>query len=265
MSQDNSKCVVVERQDSVGVIWIDCPPANSFTPDLIRDLSNSLKDLGSDSKIRALLLASRRGSVFLSGGDIKFSAAKIRNGDVEGEVEYVRSIQQVTLAVDQIPKPMVCCINGHALGGGFELAMACDFRYAAQDVLIGIPEVELGFMPAVGGLQRIARKFGTHLALRMAMGLRLTAQEALKLGLVDKVTAPTSVFEESLSFSHQLAQLPTVAVGMIKKALYEGFTMAMNDALRLELRCLGTVLRTRDAAEGVEAYLGKRQPAFRGE
>ncbi len=165
-----------------------------------------------------------------------------------------------------MPKPTIASINGHALGGGCEFIMACDFRLMANDnkLQIGIPEIDLGFTPAVGGLYRISRKFGQQIALKMGFGFRLTAQEAFNIGLVDDLYPPDELLTKSIEFAKKMAELPTKAAALIKRVVIEGFDKKIEDVYKLELRCLEEALMTEDAKEGINAFLEKRKPIFKG-
>lgn len=218
----------IAKEKSLVIVKINCPPANSFTAELVGELDSMLNQLLVDKSVRALVLASGHKTIFLSGGDINLSISAIKSGDVQSQVDYVRSIQTVISKLEQLPMPVIACINGHALGGGFELALACDFRYMVEEnATVGIPEIEIGYIPGVGGLQRLARKFGQHMALKMGFGLRLDAKKALEYRLVDGVFPNNLVFEETVALGKRMAELPTVAIAMMKKCIFEGFNKKM--------------------------------------
>lgn len=254
------------EEDNVALISIDCPPSNAFSKQLIDELDLIFGRLGRDDTIRALLIISANKKIFLSGGDIRSSEKYIKSGNIDEQVNYVRSIQRVVDKLERMPKPTIASINGHVLGGGFELVMACDFRLASDNnrIQIGIPEIDLGFIPAVGGLQRIGKKFGQHLALKMGLGLRLTPKDAFEASLVDELYAPGDLLTESMIFAKRLSALPTKAVAMIKRIMLDASDIQSKEVYELELRCLKEVLETNDVKEGISAFLEKREPQFKG-
>lgn len=260
------KTITYEKKDSIGIVSFNCPPANVFTEEMIADLDSVLSELECNETIRAVLFRSLNKKIFLSGGDISLTSECIADNDLTSELAYVRRIQSIIGKLERMPKPTLASINGHALGGGFELSMACDFRLMSDDnrIQLGVPEIDLGFTPGVGGLFRISRKFGQHLALKMGLGLRLGVQEAYKLGIAEEVFPPEQLFPESIKFAQQLSKLPTKSVGLIKKIVLEGYNLNIQDVYELELCCLEEALRTEDLKEGITAYLEKRTPIFIG-
>ncbi len=262
----NYRAIKYRKQNFLAIVSINCPPANAFKKELIEDLHAVFDYLSSDDSIRSVLITSLNKEIFLSGGDISSSADKIAKGDIYSQLDYVRNIQKVVEKVERIPKPTIASINGHALGGGFEFIVACDFRIMSDDnrIQLGMPEIDIGFIPALGGLHRVARKFGQHLALKMGLGFRLTAHEAFDMGLVDQLCPPKELFSQSIKFAKKLGELPTKAVALIKKIVIEGYDKKIGDVYRLELSCLEKVLATEDAREGINAFLEKRRPKFKG-
>lgn len=260
------KTIECRKEDFIAVVSINCPPANAFTRELIEDLESVFDYLRSDDSVRSVLITSLNKKIFLSGGDISSSVDKIVKGNIDAQLDYVRNIQKVVEKVEKMPKPIIASISGHALGGGFEFVVACDFRIMSDDnrIQLGMPEIDLGFIPALGALHRVARKFGQHLALKLGLGFRLTAREAFDLGLVDQLYPPQELFSKSIKFAKELGELPTKAVALIKKIVIEGYNKKIGDVYKLELSCLEKVLTTEDAKEGINAFLEKRSPEFKG-
>ena len=250
----------------MAIISIDCPPSNAFSTQLIDELGLIFGQVTRDDTIRSLLIISANKRFFLSGGDIKSSEKYIKSGNIGEQVNYVRAVQEVVGKLEKIPKPTIASINGHVLGGGFELVMACDFRLASDNnrIQMGMPEIDLGFIPAVGGLQRIGKKFGQHLAFKMGLGLRMTPKIAFETGLVDELYAPGDFLSESMVFAKKMGTLPTKAVAMIKKIIIDGSDIQAKEISEMELRCLKEVLGTNDVKEGISAFLEKRKPRFKG-
>jgi enoyl-CoA hydratase len=254
------------KEGAVAVVSVNEPPANAFTNELIAQLSSVLDEINQDDSLRSVLLESLNEKIFLSGGDIKLSARAIGLGNIEGQLEYVKKIQALVGKVGRTRKPTVASINGHAIGGGFELVMACDYRIASDNdgIILGMPEVDLGFIPALGGLERVSRKFGQHLALKMGLGARFNPKQALGLGIIDTLCSPGNLSSESIAFARRLAKLPTKAVAMIKCILAEGRGKTWKEINKLEVECLKQVLETEDAREGIKAFTEKRDPQFKG-
>jgi enoyl-CoA hydratase len=254
------------EKDYVALICVDCGPSNAFTKQLIDELDLILEQVRQDDAVRSLLIMSAKKRIFLSGGDIKSAEKNVKSGNIEEQLDYVQGIQRVVDKLERIPKPTVASINGHVLGGGFELVMACDFRLAIDNnkIQIGMPEIDLGFIPALGGLQRVGRKFGQHLALKMGLGLRLAPKDAFDIGLVDELYAPGDLSAKSMLFAKRLSALPTKAVAMIKRIIRNGSDMQSQEVHEMELHSLKEVLETNDVKEGIQAFLEKRVPQFKG-
>jgi enoyl-CoA hydratase/carnithine racemase len=171
----------------------------------------------------------------------------------------------VQAGLEAMEKPVIAAINGYALGGGAELALACDVRLMARDGEIGFPEIRLGIFPGAGGTQRLARLLGPARALRLMMeGRRLTADEALALGLVDEVVPSDLLQHTAREMAERLAAGPTRAIGLLKRCVYRGHSRSLEEGLALEAAAVSELIRTADAREGMEAFLAKRPPRFTG-
>ncbi len=177
----------------------------------------------------------------------------------------MRPWTDVQKLLESAPKPVVAALNGHALGGGAELSLACDVRVMTQSATIGFPEMGLGLFPGAGGSQRLPRLLGAHRAkLLMIQGARLSATEALDIGLVDEVV-PDDRFDSRIDeLATELAAKPTRTIGMLKHIVEAGRTLALDEALDVEFAAVLELIRTRDTAEGLQAFLDKRAPSFTG-
>jgi enoyl-CoA hydratase len=263
----NSNKISIKYLNSIAIIEIDSPPSNMFSKELILELNQAFEELENKKNVRCIVLESKNQKIFLSGGDLRVSKDMVISEDIKNYIEYIGKIQAVVRRLEKIPKPTVAVIAGHAIGGGFELIMACDYRLGldSEKIVLGMPEVDVGFIPGLGGMERVSRKFGQHLALKMALGTRLSIQEAASIGIVDEVYTSAILAEKSLEFAHKLASLPTKAVGMIKYILQEGAHRHINEINKMELECLKMILQTKDLKEGICAFLEKRHPNFKGE
>jgi len=173
---------------------------------------------------------------------------------------------RVDLVVERCAKPIVAAVNGYALGGGCEIALACTLRIASETAQLGLPEVNLGIFPGLGGTQRLSRLVGVGRALELILTARiLSAREALEYGLVSKVTAPEKLLDEAIAMAEVIASKGPVAVRAAKDAILNGAGMPLDDALRYENRLAAIVFSTQDRQEGLTAFLEKRPPVFRGE
>jgi enoyl-CoA hydratase len=248
----------IERDGEVATLVLANGPANTVDPDLIERLIEGLPEVVEDPAVRCLVIRGT-GRIFVGGADIRV----MRRLD-PATYEAMRRWTLVQEILELAPKPVVAALNGHALGGGAELALACDLRILHEKASFGFPESGLGIFPGAGGSQRLPRLVGPHRAKRLMMdGARLGADEALAQGLVDLVAGDD--FDEVVTREAQrLAALPTATIGLIKRVVTEGMSLPLTEALELEGRYVRANLDLADAAEGLQAFLDKREPRFTG-
>ncbi|WP_439657649.1 enoyl-CoA hydratase/isomerase family protein [Lentzea sp. HUAS TT2] len=243
----------------VATIRIDRPPANAVDPAMISEFLTVLPPLIADPDVRCLVITGT-GRFFIAGADI----AVMRDLS-EANQAKMRGWIDVQRLLERAPKPVVAAMNGHALGGGAELSLACDLRILSSSASFGFPEIALGLFPGAGGSQRLPRLVGPHRAKRLMVdGTRLAAHEALELGLVDLVVDPGDFDATAAEQARLLAAKPTAAIGLIKKVVDEGYGLPIEEALRYEEKGVLELTRTADAAEGLQAFLDKRPPKFTG-
>ena len=251
-----------EVVDSVAVIRMSHPPVNAFGPAFLEDLETVLERLNKPGEARAALITSAIPLLFSAGDDV----SQLREIDDSLLDLHPRAVAAFD-ALEALPMPTVAAINGHALGGGFELALTCDFRFMATGPgLIGLPEVRLGLIPAFGGTQRLTQLVGKGKALElMFKGLQLTPEDALQAGLVTALSPPEELYDHSLDYAARLARQATGAIAGIKSAvnvgLREGFARGMEE----EARAFRQNIRSQDVKEGIEAFLDGRKPSFKGQ
>ncbi|WP_280417961.1 enoyl-CoA hydratase/isomerase family protein [Nocardia carnea] len=244
---------------AVATVTIDRPPANAFDPALIAELLTALPPLVSDPGIRCLVVRGT-GRFFVAGADIR-----VMRELTEDTQRAMRPWVEVQRLLETAPKPVLAAINGHALGGGAELTLACDMRVMTASATIGFPEIELGLFPGAGGSQRLPRLLGAHRAkLLMMNGSRLSAEEALRIGLVDEVVADADFPARVDDLAAGLAAKPTRTIGLLKDIVERGLELPLDEALELEFAAVLELIRTGDAAEGLQAFLDKRTPSFGG-
>jgi enoyl-CoA hydratase len=252
--------VRIERDGAVATIRIDRPPANAIARPVSLELSAAAKAVGSDESVRAVVVWGGE-RIFAAGADIK---AMVDSGP-EAIGPDVAALEEACRDLEAVPKPAIAAINGFALGGGCEIALACDFRFAAQDAQIGLPEIRLGIVPGAGGTQRLPRLIGLAKARDMIFtGRHVGADEALEIGLVDRTLAPADAYPAALEEARKFAEGPTAAYAAAKRALHSSFDGELARGLEVEREVFVPLFSTHDQEEGMRAFLEKREPRFEG-
>ena len=252
--------VKVEKENQLAIVTIDNPPLNVISRQVFQGLSEVFTQLEDDNEIVAVLITGAGDMAFAAGADIKEFPHMMGNPNMK---ETVRESHGVLTQIDQFPKPTIAVLNGMTLGGGCELALACDLRVAEVGVQIGLPEVKLGLFPGAGGTQRLSRLVGNAKAKEMIFtGDPLTAQEAEKIGLVNKVVDEGSGLNESKKLASRMTRHSLQALSRIKKAIDVGSESTLEQGLELETNLFEEIFQTEDVKEGVAAFLEKRKPAF---
>jgi enoyl-CoA hydratase len=251
--------LTVTRADAVATVALDRPPVNAVDLEVIGEFLRVVAQLRADPAVRAVIVTGRERR-FCAGADI----AMLKDLSPENQ-RRARQWVDVQAGLEAMEKPVVAAINGYALGGGAELALACDVRLMARGGEIGFPEIRLGFFPGAGGTQRLTRLVGPARALRLMMeGRRLTADEARALGLVDEVVPADLLPQTVRDVAERLAAGPTRAIGLLKRCVYHGHGRPLDEGLALEAEAVSELIRTADAREGLDAFLAKRPPRFTG-
>jgi enoyl-CoA hydratase/carnithine racemase len=243
----------------MGVITLDNPPANSYDIDVMRALAAAIADASGDAAARVVLLRSASEKFFSAGADVK----RFLRNDVDANMDMIRLAHEALASIARSPKVFVAAIAGHALGGGLEMALACDLRYAVEGhYKLGTPEVTLGLLPGNGGTQRLPRIIGQGPALELLLtGRQVEPDEALRLGLVSGVFASE---HELRAHVEKLAAGPPLAIAEIKRCVHDGMQGTLDDGLALERELIEKLFRSRDANEGLTAFSEKRRPEFVG-
>jgi enoyl-CoA hydratase len=248
----------VRSERGVAVVTIDRPPANAIDLILVAELLAALTDAAAAHGIGAVVLTGS-GRMFVSGADIGI----LSELQLEAYSHYVRRVQEAFDKVEELPIPLVAAIGGHAVGGGLELALACDLRFASSRAKLGLPEVKLGLLPGAGGTQRLSRLVGNGRALDLLYtGRILTAKQALQLGIVEYVTSPETLLAKAIDYAAALAVGPRGALEAIKRAVFSGSHSGIRAGLASELSSSTHLFQTDDAREGIAAFLEKRSPRF---
>ena len=251
--------IIVEKEGNIGIITLNRPPANSVNFALLKDLDRALDQFEEDKEIRALIITGAGEKGFSAGFDVTEAARAAEIGNT-GRAVFSR--------IERYPKPVVAAINGYALGGGCELTMACHFRVMinTEKAKIGCPEVNLGIIPGWGGTQRMPRLIGKTRAMDMLVfGKRINAPEALNIGLINKVSQPGELMNDAKDLAHRLAKQAPLAVKAILESVTIGLETTLEEGLKVEGKNLNMVSGTKDAIEGMTAFLEKREAQFKGE
>jgi enoyl-CoA hydratase/3-hydroxyacyl-CoA dehydrogenase len=254
---DQRDTVLLETRGDVGIAWLNRPPANPLSPQAVKDLISLWEEV--EGKLRALVFASSNIFTFSAGADIK-EFTKM-TPDAEGR-DLVESAHGFMRGMESSSTVTIAAVNSIAFGGGCELAMACDFRIAAESATFGQPEINLGIIPGFGGTQRLPRLVGESKALEMNLvGDPIDAYEAHRVGLANQVVPDHELLDTALSWAQKLAGQAPLAVGQIKKVSHRP---DLDEGLATEGAAFGEVFGSEDAKEGIGAFLGKRRPKFQG-
>jgi enoyl-CoA hydratase/3-hydroxyacyl-CoA dehydrogenase len=254
--------IKVERDQSTLWIILNRPHRlNSFNDVLIGELADMLDTAETDPSVRCVVITGDGDRAFSAGADVTMFP---KATPVSAEL-FSRAGQKAFGKIEEMSKPVIAAINGYALGGGLELALACDFRVAAEHAELGSPEILLGLIPAWGGTQRLVRLIGLARAKELVMlGTRLTAEEALRIGLVNKVVHYEKLREEVREIAKKLSEGPPLALKYAKHAMNFGTQVPLDEGLRLEAAMSGLAFSSEDLKEGVEAFMSKRKAEFKG-
>lgn len=251
--------LLVDLSDGVAIIRLNRPEVlNALNLALVDELVDALERLDRDDAVRCIVLTGNE-RAFAAGADITEMAEA-------GVVEMKQRNQfRVWDRIRWITKPIIAAVNGYALGGGCELAMACDLIIAGENARFGQPEVNLGVMPGAGGTQRLTRLVGKARALEILLtGDPITAEEAYRIGLVNRVVPTEACLDEALRLARRIAEKPPMAVRLIKEAVYKALDTTLQDGMEYERNCFYLLFATEDKTEGMRAFLEKRRPSFKG-
>lgn len=262
------KFVETEKHDTTRIVWFDAPPANGLNLELVEELAQVVAYLNEEkSKTRCLILTSRLKGVFIAGADIKMIKKYMEGSNlVKDMVHFNTRLQKTINEVEDLPFPVIAAINGHAMGAGLELALACDFRFMARgEARVGLPELNLGLLPGAGGTQRLSRLIGKSRTKDIIYRRRLLdAEDALTTGVINRIYAPESLMDNCLAYAEEFKNQAGVALSVVKECINKGLDLPLTEGLALEMKGLETLLNTADAREGVSAFFEKRKPVFPG-
>ena len=248
--------------EGVATVTLNRPKVlNALNGLLLRELDELFAELSSDDRVRVIVLRGAGGKAFAAGADI----GELAETDPTAGERMAGSAQRIFRRIETWGKPVIACIDGYALGGGCELAMACTLRIAGEGARLGQPEIKLGLIPGYGGSQRLPRLVGQGAALKMLLtGAIVDAAEALRIGLVDEVVPTERLDERTHELARTIARMPPLAVAAAIEAVLQGADMPLEEALGLEAGIFGRLCGTEDKREGTRAFLEKRTPVWVG-
>jgi enoyl-CoA hydratase/carnithine racemase len=253
--------LILERVDGYAVVMLNRPPANTISAQLVLDLEAAVDDLLGDEAVRAIVLTGAGDRIFCGGADLSSAFG----GGADDLEAFLRRGQTLLRRIERAPKPVIAAIQGHATGGGCELAMACHLRIMKESARIGQTESNLGIIPGFGGTQRLPRLIGRTKALELLiLGTQIPAAEALALGLVNRLAKEGETVNEARALAATIAGRAPIATRLIIECVDRGLDGPIEVGIDAEVRGFLETLRTEDATEGIQAFLQKRPPAFKG-
>jgi enoyl-CoA hydratase/carnithine racemase len=261
--------VDVTRDGAIARVAMHRKGNNAIAEDMMKELAEAFNDLGKDPSVRLVILASDYEKYFSVGADLTSLAGVDREApDATEQIAlFMRRMNHHFNAIERVPKPTIAAINGHALGGGSELALCCDYRVMVEDgrSRIGQTESSFGIMPGAGGTQRLPRLIGEGRAKRYIIeGTRLSAKEAEAVGWIDRAVPPEELQHAVDELATRLAKAATFAIAMIKDAIRRGSGLRLDDALEIESQNFARTALSTDAAIGIMSFLSKQEPEFTG-
>src|SRR3954470_5741784 len=254
--------ILFEKKNSIAYVTVNRPKVlNALNMATMEELRAAFHEIKNDRDIRVAILTGSGDKAFIAGADI----SELAKHDAVSGKEYTHRGQSVLNLIENLGKPVIACINGFALGGGCEIAMACTMRLASENAKLGQPEVKLGIIPGYGGSQRLPRLVGKGLAMQMVLaGEMITAQEAHRIGLVNEITAPAELIPRAEAIAAKIIANASLAVQHTMEAVNHGLEMTLPEGLFLEATLFAVACATEDKKEGTSAFLEKRAAAFKG-
>ncbi|QED27460.1 enoyl-CoA hydratase [Microvenator marinus] len=261
MSSDLPEVLVEKVENSIATLTIDRPDAmNSMNGALVDALKTKFLEMNTREDVRVVILTASGDRVFCAGADLKE-----RRGMSDEEVaQRIRDYKSAFSAIAECSKPVICALNGHAFGGGLEIALSCDIRVLAEEAQVGLTELRLGIIPGAGGTQRLARLIGASKAKEMMFrGLRLGGQDALDWGVVSHCVPRSELSTYCRSLAEEIAKAAPIAIKQAKLAVDRGIELPLQDALDFEAECYALTIPTEDRLEGLKAFAEKREPVWK--
>jgi enoyl-CoA hydratase/carnithine racemase len=254
--------ILLEKKNSIAYVTVNRPEVlNALNMATMEELRAAFTDIQNDSAIRVAILTGSGEKAFIAGADI----GELSKHDAVSGKEYTHRGQSVLDLIESLGKPVIACINGFALGGGCEIAMACTMRLASSNAKLGQPEVKLGIIPGYGGTQRLPRLVGRGIAMQLVLtGEMISAEEAHRIGLVNEVVAPAELIPRAEAIAQKIVANAPLAIQYAMQAVNHGLDLPLAEGLYLEAALFGVCCATEDKKEGTTAFLEKRAATFKG-
>ena len=250
--------IILSREESFAVITLNRPPMNAINEPLMRELNAALSEIQGDDTVRSVIITGAGDRIFCAGADL----GSAFTGDIAA---FLRFGNSVIRRIERFPKPVIAAITGHALGGGCEIAMGCHIRILKETARMGQTESNLGIIPGYGGTQRLPRLIGRGLGLEhLILGTQIPAAECHRIGLANRLAKEGETLNDAKALARELAKRPPIATRVMIEAVDDGLEAHIDTAIEVEIRAFDKVIRTEDAAEGLQAFFQKRAPDFKG-
>ena len=255
------KYLFIEKLDGIGVITINRPDAmNAMNSDVVSELSITVSDMIADKEIGVIIITGSGEKAFVAGADIK----AMQQMNAEDALEFGKTGQEMTLVIENSPKPVIAAVNGFALGGGCEISLACHIRVASENAIFGQPEVLLGLIPGWGGTQRLPKIVGTGIANELiTTGNQISAQEAHRIGLVNHVVTQTELMDTCKEIGKKILNNGPNAIAKSLNCIHESFDKSIEDGLEFEVKAFANLFSREETKEGLSAFVEKRKANFR--
>jgi enoyl-CoA hydratase len=251
--------MMLGREEGFAIVTLNRPPANAISEALMKELNAVLSEVESDAAVKCLIITGAGDKIFCAGADL---GSAFSGSDV---ASFLRFGNSVLRRIERFAKPVIAAINGHALGGGCEISMACHIRILKETARMGQTESNLGITPGYGGTQRFPRLIGRGLALEhLILGTQIPAQECYRIGLVNRVSKDGETLNDAKALAREIVKRPPIATRLIIEAVDDGIHAPIDQAIEIEIRAFERSLRTEDAGEGIQAFFQKRPAQFKG-
>lgn len=263
MSEVYELIILNKEENGIATITLNRPQvANALSRELLAELNNRLISLQANREVRCIIITGSGEKVFCAGADLK-ERKELPDAEIR---QAVSLIGQTFHVIETMPQPVIACINGMALGGGLELALACDIRIASTNASFALPETTLAIIPGAGGTQRLPRLIGIARAKELIFtGRRMNSGEAEQIGLITKAVAPELLWQETEQLAHSIIRNGPIALAQAKKAIHYGMQTDLQTGLKIEEWCYDVTIPTKDRIEGLQAFAEKRRPAYIGD
>jgi len=251
--------LILTREETFAVITLNRPPANAISAELMKELNAALSDVQNDDAVKSVIITGAGDKIFCAGADLgsAFSGPDIAT--------FIRFGNSVVRRIERFPKPVIAAINGHALGGGCEIAMGCHIRILKEGARMGQTESNLGIIPGYGGTQRFPRLIGRGRALEyLLLGTQIPSDECHRIGLANRLSKEGETLNDARALARELGKRAPLASRLIIEAVDDGIQAPIDQAIEIEVRAFEKVIRTEDAGEGIQAFFQKRPAQFKG-